>query len=198
MLTIGLTGGIGSGKSTVADLFAEYGIPIIDADIIAREITLPNKPAYLEIIHHFGSTILLENKTLDRKKLRQLIFASASDRIWLEKLLHSLIRSEIERQIQTLASPYCIVAIPLLIETLPYSFIDRILVVDAPEDQQIKRVALRDHQSDSEIQAILKTQSTREQRLREADDVIHNDGSLDKLKLEVEKWHRIYLDLIKK
>lgn len=195
MLVIGLTGGIGSGKSTAAAFFAEQGVSIIDADLVAREITLPEKPAYLKIIEHFGPAVLLKDETLDRKKLRQIIFTYPNERLWLENLLHPLIREEIENQIQFSISPYCIIAIPLLIETLPYPFIDRILVVDAPESQQIERVALRDHQSFSEIQTILKTQSSRKLRLKKADDVIENNGTLEDLKLQVKKWHQTYLEL---
>src|SRR3990167_4504947 len=131
MLVIGLTGGIGSGKSTVADRFAEHGAPIIDTDIIAREVTEPNQPALEQIKSHFGAAIIATDGTLDRKKLRDYIFEHPHERLWLEKLLHPLILAQVKHLIQTTRSaPYCIVVIPLLAESKPFPFIHRILVVD--------------------------------------------------------------------
>ncbi|MCW5584393.1 MAG: dephospho-CoA kinase, partial [Gammaproteobacteria bacterium] len=161
MLVIGLTGGIGSGKSTVANLFAEQGVPVIDADVIAREITAPNKPAFSSIVKHFGQSILNPDGTLDRTKLRQIIFHNPKQRLWLEKLLHPQIRNEMQQQIAKMTAPYCIAVIPLLLEVEFFSFINRILVVDAPESAQIRRVMLRDHMSQPDIEAILKTQAPR-------------------------------------
>ena len=197
MLVIGLTGGIGSGKSTVAQLFAERGVPIVDADVIAREITQPNTPAWTKIIHYFGKTILLENNALDRTKLRHLIFNDPDQRLWLENLLHPLIRKEIEQRINEMTAPYCIAVIPLLIEVKPYAFINRILVVDVPHALQIERVAIRDKSEKSHIDAILKTQISRQQRLAHADDIITNDGTLTDLIPQVETLHQRYLALSK-
>ncbi len=117
MLVVGLTGGIGSGKSTVANLFAEHGVPIIDTDVLARDLTLPNQPALAAIAQHFGQTVLHPDGSLNRGTLRNIIFANEAERTWLEHLLHPLIRAEIKQQIQNLPSPYCIVVIPLLFET---------------------------------------------------------------------------------
>lgn len=196
MLIIGLTGGIGSGKSTVAKLFEDKGITIIDADQLARDVTQPGKPALKKIVEKFGPGILLPNQSLDRTKLRKLVFSDDHQRIWLEQLLHPLIRDELRQRIRNADSPYCIVMIPLLIETAPNPLIDRILVVDARKDQQVDRAAVRDSQSGSEIYTILSKQSTREQRLRAADDVISNVGTIEDLVGQVDALHRYYLSLI--
>jgi len=195
MLVIGLTGGIGSGKSTVADLFAKRSIPVIDADQIAKTLTEPQQPAFTAIIEHFSTDLLQQDGTLDRKKLRQIIFADVKERAWLEKLLHPLIRQSIEMQIQRLTAPYCIVMIPLLLEVGPYAFLDRILVIDTTEDMQLNRVAARDKAEKQHIEAILNTQLKRDERLAKADDVIKNDGVFADLIPQVEKLHNIYLKI---
>jgi len=192
MLVVGLTGGIGSGKSTVANLFANLGVPIIDADLVAREVTQPNQPAFASIIKHFGTDILLPNGTLDRTKLRNIIFANAKQRLWLEHLLHPRIREEMNIQINKLSSPYCIAVIPLLLEVEFYSFINRILVVDAPEQAQIQRVMIRDEAMQPDIEAILKTQASRQDRKAHAHDIITNDGVMDDLVPQVKKLHEKY------
>lgn len=197
MLVIGLTGGIGSGKSTVTKLFAAHGVPIIDADQISREITQPKQPALEIITSHFGPDILLKDGTLDRPKLRKIIFNHAEERLWLEKLLHPLIRQEIETRIQAHSAPYCITVIPLLFETMPYPFIDRILVIDISENQQVCRVSSRDNVPHAAIAPILKTQIKRKERLSKADDVINNAGTLATLIPQVEKLHQLYLSLAK-
>lgn len=193
MLIVGLTGGIGSGKSTVARLFSERGVPVIDTDIIAREMTKPGSAAYPSIIKHFTQTVLLPDGSLDRGKLREIIFANAKQRLWLENLLHPLIRHNLEQQIKKLTAPYCIAVIPLLFEVEFYSLVNRILVIDAPESLQIKRVMARDHIPQSRIQAILDTQASREDRVARAHDVIVNDGDLANLVVQVDKLHEIYL-----
>lgn len=196
MLVIGLTGGIGSGKSTVASLFEEKGISIIDTDQLARDLTLPGKPALQKIVGKLGENLLLADGSLDRAALRKLVFSDDQERIWLENLLHPLIRAELEHRIKSITdAPYCIVVIPLLIETKPNPLINRILLVDAKKDQQLNRAALRDNQSSGEIYTILNKQATREQRLKAADDVISNVGKLEDLVGQVDAFHRYYLSL---
>ena len=195
MLTVGLTGGIGSGKSTVAQLFAEQGVPIIDTDVIAREQVEPEKPAFSAIIEHFGKNLLAENGALNRAKLRHIIFNNDAERTWLENLLHPLIRQAVEKQLKTITAPYCIVVIPLLFEVKPYPFINRILVVDAPEHMQIERAALRDQSNKTHIQAIINTQTRREDRNSRADDIILNDGEINDLAVQVKNLHAKYLIL---
>lgn len=195
MLVVGLTGGIGSGKSTVANLFAKLGVPIIDADIVARDVTTPDKPAFNSIVKHFGPEMVLENGTLDRAKLRQLIFNQPKQRLWLEKCLHPLIKDEMARQISQLTSPYCIAVIPLLLEVEFYSFINRILVVDASEAEQLKRTLSRDNISKADVEAILHSQASRADRRAKAHDVIMNDGMPEDLIPQVDKLHEKYLKL---
>lgn len=198
MMKIGLTGGIGSGKSTVAQLFSELGIPVIDADVIAREVVMPGAKALTKIVEHFGSTILTTNGELDRQQLRQKVFSDSKERKWLEQLLHPLILEEMKSRAEQLHGDYCLLVIPLLLEIAPYEIIDRILVVDIPEELQIIRAQQRDNTNAAQIDAIIKTQVNRLQRLAVADDVIHNDGNLADLKKQVLELHQFYLDLIKK
>lgn len=197
MLVIGLTGGISSGKTTVAKLFAEKGIAIIDADVIAREVTAKGQDTVNIIANYFGKDVLISDDTLDRAKLRKIIFADEEKRIWLEKLLHPLIRTKMYEQIKTAKSPYCIAVIPLLLETKhPFSFIDRILVVDTTEEEQLNRTQVRDNLTVEQVQSILKTQINREQRLKYADDVIINSGKISELHSEVNNLHEFYLSLL--
>lgn len=194
MLTIGLTGGIGSGKSTVAKLFSQFGITIIDADMIARDLVKQGEPSLQKIIEHFGNKVLGVDQQLDRKKLREIIFKDPTERQWLEKLLHPLILSEMQRRIENATSPYCILVIPLLIEaTQPYTLVDRILVVDAPEKVQIARTRERDLSSQEEVEAIIKSQATHAQRLQAANDVLYNDKDLNNLATQVKRLHEQYL-----
>lgn len=195
MLAIGLTGGIGSGKTTVADLFAKLGVEIIDTDQLAREVVLPNTPALQEIVNHFGKDILDSSKQLDRAKLRERIFNQPEERRWLEQLLHPLIREKVKQRVATVKSPYCIVVIPLLVETLPNPLINRILVIDVDPKQQIARAQARDKMSREQIEAILKAQVSREKRMAAADDLIHNDRDLNFLQQQVAKLHEFYLNL---
>jgi dephospho-CoA kinase len=194
-LIVGLTGGIGSGKSTVAELFRELGTTIIDADVIARASVAPGEPALEEIIAAFGSACLDARGRLDRGKLRRLVFSDPVRRQQLEAILHPKITQEIRRLIKTVRTPYCIVVIPLLLETHQTDLVDRILVVDTPVNMRIIRVEARDHLPRDEIDAIIKTQADREVQLRAADDVIRNIGSLDKLAILVQKQHDLYLEL---
>lgn len=195
MLVIGLTGGIGSGKSTVAKLFADRGVVIVDADEVAREITQPSEPAFNSIIKHFGNTILQADQTLDRAQLRHLIFKDAKARLWLENLLHPIIREKMKEKIAQLTGPYCLAVIPLLLEVEFFSFINRILVVDASAHQQIERVMARDNMIKTDIEAIIQTQANRETRRAKAQDVIMNDGSLADLIPQVDKLHQKYLQM---
>jgi dephospho-CoA kinase len=195
MLVIGLTGGIGSGKSIVAQLFANKGIKIIDTDQLARELTQPGHEALVKIASHFGENILSADGSLNRKLLRTIIFSDSNQRHWLEQLLHPLIRIEMELQIQSATSPYCIAIIPLLLETKPNPIINRILVVDASEEQQLQRTQMRDHTTLEEAQAILQTQVTREYRLAHATDIIYNNGSVEELHQEIDRLHQLYLSL---
>lgn len=190
---VGLTGGIGSGKSTVAELFEKLGTPIIDADLIARDLTETNQPVYLAIIHHFKEKIVLKDGSLDRTKLRQIVFENENERKWLENLLHPLIQEKIEKEIKKISAPYCIVIIPLLFEVTPYHFINRILVVDTPKEQQINRVKLRDRTDSITIEKILQTQVHRQHRLAGADDIIINDGKIADLIPQVKKLHKKYM-----
>ena len=195
MLIIGLTGGIGSGKTTVANLFAELGISIIDADQVAREVVEPSTSALQQITARYGQQVITMDGQLNRSKLRDIIFASASEREWLETLLHPLIRARMHEYVTQAKSPYCILVIPLLLESKPNELVQRILVVDTPEKSQISRTLLRDKSSAEQIQQIMASQVSRSQRLAAADDVIINDSNLTTLKSQVENLHRQYLDL---
>lgn len=192
MMIIGLTGGIGSGKSTVADLFAKHGIPIIDADQIARDLTLPNQPALNAIAKHFGLHFLNQDGTLDRRQLRTLVFNDKTARHWLESLLHPLIQDEIRKKIKLLSADYCIAVIPLLLETGNYPFIDRVLVIDTDIDLQIDRVMKRDHSTAIDVQAMINTQINSRERLIRADDIIINRGHIDTLVEQVNLLHEKY------
>jgi dephospho-CoA kinase len=195
MLKIGLTGGIASGKSTVADLFAELHVPIIDTDQIARQVVEPHTSGWNAIKEHFGAGIIdSPTQTLKRKQLRELIFAHPAEKQWLENLLHPLIRAEVNRQLNLLTSAYCIIVIPLLFEsTYDYGF-DRVLVVDSLPEQQISRVTSRDQISSALAQQILQQQINREQRLAQADDVIDNTHTtIDHLRAQVLTLHQHYL-----
>ncbi|MBW5802345.1 dephospho-CoA kinase [Coxiella endosymbiont of Ornithodoros amblus] len=196
MLRIGLTGGIGSGKSTVASYFAELGAPVIDADQIVHEITKPDQEAFKQIVNYFGNVVLTKGKFLNRTKLRELIFENPNDRQWLEHLLHPIIIEKMKIQLKKIKVPYCILAIPLLAEaSQSVDFIDRILVVDAPKTLQIQRTKSRDQLSDQQIQLILKSQNRREKRLAIADDVIVNDQTIPVLHKAVFQLHCKYLQI---
>jgi UDP-2,3-diacylglucosamine hydrolase len=194
MLTIGLTGGIGSGKSTVAALFAAAGVPIIDADVIAKEILTADKTCVDKVVAYFGSDLLDATGELDRSKLRELIFLDTQQRKWLEQLLHPLIIEKIKQRIASLNTPYCVVVIPLLVEVPEtQQLVNRILVVDAPEETQIARACQRDQLSMEAVKKILASQATREQRLAIADDVIINESDKETLQQKVMQLHAHYL-----
>jgi len=195
MLKIGLTGGIGSGKSTVAQFFKELGVTVIDADVIAHELVVPSTQAFKKIITHFGNKVLNKQGELDRKLLRKLIFHDIKQKKWLENLLHPLVYQEINNRLKKIKVPYCILVIPLLLETKHEKFVDRILVVDTPEEQQISRITKRDKSSEQAVKAIIDSQISREQRLANANDIIYNNKSLANLKKQVQKLHQKYLRL---
>jgi dephospho-CoA kinase len=196
-LVIGLTGGIGSGKTTVANGFEKLGVPLIDADLIARELVEPGQVALEEIRAVFGAECLTKEGRLDRAHIRERIFADDSLRQRLEAILHPEIRKRIKALIAGVKAAYCIVVIPLLLETGQNDLVDRILVIDAPEKEQIKRVAARDKLSHNAIIKIMNTQADRETRLAAADDIIVNSSDLETLTNHIQSLHRRYLELSK-
>ncbi|MDH2245197.1 dephospho-CoA kinase [Pseudomonas sp. GD03855] len=192
---LGLTGGIGSGKTAVADRFASLGAHVVDADQAARWVVEPGRPALLQIVERFGKDVLLQSGELNRAELRQRIFVDPAERQWLEKLLHPLIRAEVAQQLALADSSYAIMVSPLLIESGQYRQVGRVLVVDVPESLQIARTTARDQASEEQVRAILDAQVQREERLKHADDVLVNDRDLSWLGVEVERLHRFYLTL---
>ncbi|WXL25079.1 dephospho-CoA kinase [Ectopseudomonas mendocina] len=192
---LGLTGGIGSGKSAVAQHFIELGVHAVDADHAARWVVEPGKPALTKIVSHFGEDILHADGTLNRPALRNRIFSNPDDRRWLEALLHPLINEEIRQSLEGAESPYAILVSPLLVESGQRRMTQRLLVVDAPEALQIERTVSRDQTSSEQVEAILKVQAKREERLRHAHDVLVNDRDLNWLQAEVQRLHNFYLTL---
>ncbi|MBC2659609.1 dephospho-CoA kinase [Pseudomonas sp. MSSRFD41] len=192
---LGLTGGIGSGKSAAAQHFIDLGIHVIDADHAARWVVEPGRPALEQIARHFGEGVLQADGQLDRAALRKLIFEDPQQRRWLEALLHPLIAEEIASHLARAQSPYAILVSPLLVESGQARMTQRILVIDAPQPLQIERTLLRDRVSEQQVQAILQAQASREERLRHADDVLVNDRDRAWLHSEVERLHHFYLTL---
>lgn len=195
MLTIGLTGGIGSGKTVVANIFASLGVPLIDADAIAKELTLKNQPSYHAIAKYFGTEIMKADGEIDRKKLRILIFQKPNAKKWLENLLHPQIRKTIEDRVSAVTHPYCIISIPLLIENQAYNYVDRILVIESRLELRIERTMIRDQIPREEVLKVIKSQVTSEERLLLADDIIFNNGDLESLSQEIDKLNTMYLKL---
>ncbi|MEO1924752.1 MAG: dephospho-CoA kinase [Gammaproteobacteria bacterium] len=193
MLKIGLTGGIGSGKSTIATLFSQYRIPIIDADIIAHQLVEPNQPALSLIRQTFGDSVFNNDDSLNRDKLRQLIFSSTDNKQQLEKILHPLIYQQMQSDCNKQTSPYCLLCIPLLIETDMTSFVDRILIVDCAVETQIERVKARSKLSRTQVLSIIDNQTSRANRLRYSHDIIDNSKSISELADYVKKLHNQYL-----
>ncbi|MGC7837560.1 dephospho-CoA kinase [Pseudomonas wayambapalatensis] len=192
---LGLTGGIGSGKSAAAERFVELGVHLVDADQAARWVVEPGRPALASIVERFGAGVLLDDGTLDRSALRQQIFADPAQRRWLEQLLHPLIGQEIFSYLAKAESPYAVYVSPLLIESGQYQKTQRILVIDVPQEVQIARTLQRDNTSEEQVQAILKAQLAREERLRHADDVVVNDRDLPWLHQQIDQLHAFYLTL---
>lgn len=190
---VGLTGGIGSGKSAATDAFAKLGIDIVDADVVARDVVKPNTPGLHAIVNYFGNDILLNEGTLDRSALRERVFNNPEDKTWLNNTLHPLIREEMQRQLEQTTTPYCIFAVPLLVENKLTELCDRVVVIDCPESLQIERATARDGSSQQTIENIMASQASRDQRKRFADDVVDNSGTLDALNVKINTLHKQYL-----
>jgi dephospho-CoA kinase len=193
---VGLTGGIASGKTTVANLFHHhFGIEIIDADLIAREVVKPGSEGLDSIISHFGKQVLNQHNELDRGKLRQQIFSDPEQKQWLDSLLHPMIRSKMQQHISKITSPYGLLVVPLLVENQLQSMANRLLVIDLPVTLQIERTMQRDNVSHEQVNAIIAAQASREERLKFADDVLINDADNQQLLPQINKLHHQYLTL---
>ena len=195
MFKLGLTGGIGSGKSVASDYFAKLGIKIVDTDIVARQVVEPGTIALDEITAHFGTDIIQADGTLNRTALRAQVFADKKEREWLESLLHPLIRKTTLQELESADSAYVILVSPLLIESGRHQLADRILVIDSPESLQLSRAQLRDNNDEHQIKAIMKTQYSRAERLAQADDVVVNDADIPPLQRQLDLLHAQYLVL---
>ena len=195
MAVVGLTGGIGSGKSTVARLFGALGVHWVDADDVAREVVEPGTPALEKIAEHFGQEILLPDGSLDRAALRRIVFDAPEERAWLEELLHPVIREEMMRQLRPVnySLPYVLLVSPLLLETDQHELVDKIVVVDVPVDVQIKRTMARDTDDRAQVERIIAAQMAREKRLQKADDVVDNNLAMMDVERQVEQLHQTFL-----
>ena len=194
-MIIGLTGGIGSGKTAVSDSFEALGIDVVDADIASRVVVQKGKPCLLKIAQHFGEDILTKEAELDRAKLREIIFKSEEEKNWLESLLHPAIANQIQDELNASKSPYTILVSPLLLETNQKDFCSKILAVDVPVETQVERTLKRDGVSKEQVQAIINSQISRNDRLNLADEVIVNDGTLEDLEIAVKILHEKFLSL---
>ena len=189
---IGLTGSIASGKSQAASFFKTQNIAVINADNISKSLTAPNTPALKVIIHHFGSSFLTNEGELNRSLLRRHIMNNIEERRWLERYLHPLIRTEIERQCQTIKDPYAILEIPLLIDKKPYPYLNRVLLIESEPELQLKRIIKREHCSMQEALALLAAQPNQALRRSIADDIINNNGLIEELQQQLIELHLIY------
>ncbi len=194
-LRIGLTGGIASGKTTVASFFADLGVPVIDTDVIAREVVAKGAPALAQIRAEFGDDVFNDDGTLDRKAMRKLIFSDDSKRRQLEGILHPRIREATLIQAEAVTDPYMIMVVPLLVESPMKEFMDRLLVVDCSEEIQLNRLLARDTENDEQARRIIAAQTSRNERLAIADDVVLNDAGLDQTRTRIEALHKEYLEL---
>ena len=194
-MIIGLTGGIGSGKTAVSDLFQDLGITIVDADLASRVVVEKGREELNKIAEHFGEDILTSDGELDRSKLREVIFNSEEEKLWLESLLHPAIASQIQKELDSCSSPYTILVSPLLLETDQKNFCSTVLVVDVPVETQIERTSKRDNVSEEQIKSIIASQIDRDSRLEQADEVILNDGSIESLERKVLELHKKFLSL---
>lgn len=192
---VGISGGIGSGKTTVTDLFAKLGVEVIDADVIAREVVEPGTPALAAIVAKFGESVLDQAGSLDRAKLRTLVFEDGEVKNWLNQLLHPAIRQQMLLQTQQAQTSYCLLSVPLLVENKLYEMVDRVVIVDVDEQTQFQRTLVRDKTNEQQIRAIMRAQATRQQRLAVADDVIDNNGKVDNLTVQVDALHKKYMQL---
>lgn len=193
---VGLTGGIASGKSAAADMFASLGAEVVDTDRIARELTLPGGAALDAIVAAFGAAVLDADGALNRRAMRARVFADAQARQRLEAILHPLIRAEAQRRVTASTAPYVVLVVPLLVESGQYdSLCDRVLVVDSDPEAQVARASLRDQTPPDQVRAILAAQASRAARLARADDVVNNDGDLEHLAKQVARLHPRYLRL---
>lgn len=195
MFKVGLTGGIGCGKSTVAQLFADFKVPVLDADVIAHQLVAVGQPALEEIAKTFGNTILNADGSLNRTQLRELVYSDPHQKQRLEAILHPLVYQSLQTQSEQLAAPYCILCIPLLFETKMAHFVDRVLVVDCPVEVQIERVQKRDQLTQARIGSILASQVSREFRIAHGHDLINNAGADSALAEQVKKLHNFYLSI---
>ena len=194
MYVVAITGGIGSGKTTIANQFAELGIDVVDADVIAREVVEPGTPALAAIADHFGPDVITPDGQLDRRRLREQVFSDPSAKAWLNALLHPLIRSEMQRQCAAARSPYCLLVVPLLVENKLTGLANRVVVVDVDEATQIERTCRRDGVTAEQAKAIIAAQASRSERLAAADDVIENgNGSEMAIKARILTLHETYL-----
>lgn len=190
---VGITGGIGSGKSAVTQCFERHGITVVDADVVARIIVEPGKPALAQIAAHFGPGILQADGTLDRAALRGRVFSDPAERAWLERLTHPLIGDEIVKQISASSSPYTVLSSPLLLETSQHKLVDCAVVVDVPEDLQLQRTMQRDGNDEAQVKRIMAAQMGRRERMDRADIVIDNSRSLEELEQTIEELHKEFL-----
>ncbi len=197
MFTIALTGGIACGKTVVSDMFAGLGVEIIDTDIIAREVVDPGSEGLMQIVAFFGNDLLNDDRTLNRRKLREIVFADKTKLKELEKITHPLIQNRAKELIGKATSDYCLLVVPLLLNSPMRAWVDRILVVDVAEELQLQRLLERDCETIEQAKAIIASQASRSQLLEIADDVIINDSGLEKLRKEVHNLHLIYTDLAK-
>lgn len=192
---VGLTGGIGSGKTAASNWFQAQGITVVDADVVAREVVAPGTPALAAIHDHFGAQVLQPDGTLDRAGLRAIVFAAPEQRLWLEQLLHPQIAAEIVRQLTTAKSPYALLVSPLLFETSQRALVARTLLIDVPETLQLARTAARDGVDEQQVRAIMAAQMRREERRKRADDIVLNDESVAVLQAKLQPLHQHYLVL---
>ena len=191
---VALSGGIASGKSTIANLFAQLGVPIIDADVIARQVVEIGTDAYKLIIKHFSQEILLPNNEIDRSQLREIIFNNDHERLWLNNLLHPIIQEQTQIQIAQQTAAYVIWVVPLLVENNLHNLADRVLMVDTPEQLQLERLIQRDNIDESLAKKMISSQISSQKRLTYADDIIVNNGDLTSLTAQVNKLHQQYLN----
>ncbi|MGY5452113.1 dephospho-CoA kinase [Agarivorans sp. MS3-6] len=196
-MIVGLTGGIASGKSQVSAEFERLGVPVVDADVVARQVVEPGQAALAKIAEHFGKPVLLDDGRLNRPALRQIIFQHPSQKQWLNQLLHPLIRQQMQQQLATVNGPYKLLVAPLLLENQLETLVDRVLVIDVPLATQLNRTIERDKVSEQQAQQIVNSQMSRQDKLAAANDVIVNDSSLVNLTNKVAELHRFYLNLAK-